>query len=115
MFFSPMRYGFNGMMVTQFPVGHCPGDMADNGCNEEEQTIYENTQAQLDKYGIYQTYWGTIASLLGLFILFRSVVVLVLWLQEVQKRGQVKGDTRNSDFSSLRGSMMNEPRPDMSS
>lgn len=89
MFISPMRYGFTGMMVTQFPVDNTP----------ETKRL---SQELLNTYGFEdKTFWGCFFCLVGLFILFRSLVVLILWCQDMQKRGKARGDTRNTDLSSL--------------
>ena len=99
MFFSPMRYGFNGMMLKQFPV------------TDQGEDVERDTQAKLNELGIDKySYWGSVASLLILFIFFRAMVVFILWVQDVQKRGQVKGDTRNTDFSFLNRESFQQPQ-----
>jgi hypothetical protein len=69
MYISPMRYGFNGMMLKQFPSGE-PG-------TEE----YEAGEAKLVTLGIDKhTYWGCVCSLIFLLIAFRGTVILILWV-----------------------------------
>lgn len=64
MYFSPVRYGFAAMMVTQFPVED----------NKETEFI-------LNQYGLTDfTYWGCFAMLFVLFVLFRTLVIVSLVL-----------------------------------
>jgi len=64
MYFSPVRYGFAAMMVTQFPVEENKG-----------------TEFILEQYGLTGfTYWGCFSMLLLLFVLFRTLVIVSLVL-----------------------------------
>lgn len=87
MFFSPMRYGFNGMMLKEFPQGE-PGSKS-----------FEVTSEKLYQLGIDdKTYWRSVSALLILFVTYRCLVLVVLYVQDYKKRGQMKGDTRNTNF-----------------
>jgi hypothetical protein len=79
MYFSPVRYGFSAMMVTQFPIEGKP-----------------LTQDILDIYGLSdKSYWGCIGMLIVLFVFFRVLVVVSLACQD-GKRGGGGSDTRNT-------------------
>lgn len=81
MYLSPVRYGYTALMVTQFPIHK-----------------YEETEAILKKYGMYNTsYWWCLGMLFLLFIMFRLLVILSLYCQD--GKGQIRGeDTRNSNI-----------------
>ena len=64
MYFSPVRYGFSAMMVTQFPVKDNP-----------------QTEFILEQYGLTDfTYGGCFLMLFILFVLFRTLVIVSLVL-----------------------------------
>jgi len=79
MYFSPVRYGFTGMMVSQFPIAGYPA-----------------TTEILVQYGFDgMSYWSCLGALVALFVFFRLLVIFSLFMQE-RKRGKSSNDTRNS-------------------
>ena len=97
MYFSPVRYGFTGMMVAQFPVGdkNAPKD-------SDSYKSYEATSQILDDYGFTgHSYWNCIAALFALFIVFRGLVIVSLACQD-KRRGGSSNDTRNTDIPAPR-------------
>ena len=87
-YFSPVRYGFFGMMSTQFPV------------TDEGQTAYDTTEQVLLDFGVYpESNFGR--NFFGLFILFiccRLLVIFCLYAQELGNDNTGKGDTRNTNL-----------------
>ena len=81
MYFSPVRYGFKAMMISQF------GDI-----HTEEVT---EIMSYYDFIG--GSFWGCIGALIGLFIGFRLLVVFSLAMQD-RKRGISENDTRNTNI-----------------
>ena len=78
MYFSPVRYGFTALMISQFPV---PG--------------YPYTEDILVTYGLQDASFGRcVLMLFLLFIMFRSLVILSLMLQD-RKAAKSRNDTRN--------------------
>ena len=79
MYFSPLHYAFVGMMQAQFPVEG-----------------YDLTEEILVQYGFDKNnYWGCLGMLTLLFILLRVLVVVSLWLQDLEFHVGATGDTRN--------------------
>ena len=86
-YFSPVRYGFFGMMSAQFPVG------------EEGSIEYINTTTLLDQYAIDKTtFWTAFFGLLMIVVTMRCLVVLCLRCKERGGDSTGKGDTRNTNI-----------------
>lgn len=64
-FFSPVRYGFEGLMHAQFPVEG-----------------YPYTYQIFEDFGFHWNYWICVGGLTGIFIMFRLLTIFSLWLQD---------------------------------
>lgn len=95
MYFSPVRYGFTAMMVTQFPI------------TSQGQDVLDDTTDILDQYGFKDShYWGCVLMLFVLFITFRLLVIFSLWCQD-RKKGSSENDLRNTTI----GQKKKKPAP----
>lgn len=115
---SPQNYGFSALMNVQFPVectadtvdqakaeasGMCiqvddDGNTLEDGEGGNRPYYYKYTVEVLLHYGLWnRSYWGCIFSLLVVFLVFRAIVILVLFCQDKQ-RAKVTGDTRNTNI-----------------
>ena len=74
-YFSPVRYCFNGLMRSQWPlvdnVKHNYGTTTVNMSNEICSTV-----------GTTFTFWGCVGGLFALWIIFRTLTVVSLTLQD---------------------------------
>lgn len=84
MYFSPVRYGFTAMMISQFPI------------KNQGAEVEQYTTNILDQYGFLdKSYWTCVLMLFVLFMTFRLLVILSLWCQD-RKKGNSENDTRNT-------------------
>ena len=81
MYFSPVRYGFKAMMISQF------GDIH----TEAVDTVMEYYNFD------GESFWISIGALIALFISFRLLVIWSLACQD-RKRAQSENDTRNTNI-----------------
>ena len=85
MYFSPVRYGFKAMMISQFQ------DINTDAVN--------NIMSYYDFEG--DSFWVCLGALLALFVSFRLLVIVSLACQD-RKRGISENDTRNSNIGKKR-------------
>jgi len=90
-YFSPVRYGFNGLMRAQWPLADA-AKWGDGTVAESDQILYT--------VGTTLTYGGCVGGLIFLWFLFRFMVVVSLALQDRTCQRQDPMDTRNADLIS---------------
>lgn len=114
-YISPVRWGFQGMMLSQFEpiaLGDFTGRL--NTTNTTLLLQFEYNAAEvLDAYNFcenctdtklpseqtYASYWEAILFLAGIFLMFRVLVVVSLAIQDAKFRNS-SGDTRNTTIQS---------------
>jgi len=91
-YFSPVRYCFNGLMQAQWPL-------------KNDNTYGATTVAMSDSInetvGTMFTFWGSVLGLFCLWIIFRTLTVVSLTLQDKAYQCHDPHDTRNQDLKSI--------------
>lgn len=85
-YISPVRYCFNGLMKAQWPL---------TNVDKYGTQVIKMSEQVIPTVGTNITFGGCVGGLLGLWILFRSLTVVSLTLQDKQYQCQDPQDTRN--------------------
>ena len=79
-YISPVRYGFNGLMQSQWPL--VQGGFYKNGTVKYGNVTVAQSEQILGLFGTTLSYGACVGGLIGLWALFRIMVVVSLALQD---------------------------------
>jgi ABC-2 type transporter len=95
-YISPVRYCFNGLMKAQWPIKTVPSQYSGLDSNPDAVTsVPYQTQQVIDIIGTNLAFGDCVLGLFMLWILFRTLTVVSLTLQDHSCQIHDSSDTRN--------------------